>query len=420
MSSRASLRSRRVRILAALALLAGACAAGLLLLVPSQPGPTGGTADLSRFVDPAHLNRAADYAAGARPLLLAALFVGYVPLILAAVGWPPALARLLERFDSRPALGALAAGAVLSLLVALAQLLFAWLLHEHAVDFGISVQSFGAWLWDLARSTGIGVLYAAIGAAILLLLQRRMPRRWWVAGGAVVVLFAFVSTFLAPVVLAPIFSDYEELPPGHVRHEVLDLAEQAGVDVGGVYSVNASDRTRTINAYVDGIGSSRRVVIYDTLIDDAQQSALRAVVAHELGHVAANDVLRGLAFAAIVALPGMLLVRELGDAIAERRGLRAGRPSALAAYALPLVLTAFVLGIVGNVLSRAVEERADRFSLELTGKPQGMIQLQTELARRNLSDPDPPGWYSALFGTHPTTARRIGIAEAFERQGRGG
>ncbi len=389
------------------------------MLVPSQPGPTGGTADLSEFVDPAHLARAADYALR-RPSAAPCS----APCGLRAVGpcrdrlASGARAGLLERFDSRPALGALAAGAVLSLLVALAQLLFAWLLHEHAVDFGISVQGFGAWLLDLVRSTGIGVLYAAIGAAILLLLQRRMPRRWWIAGGAVVVLFAFVSTFLAPVVLAPIFNDFEELPPGHVRHEVLGLAEQAGVDVGGVYSVNASDRTRTINAYVDGIGSSRRVVIYDTLIDDAQQPALRAVVAHELGHVAANDVLRGLAFAAIVALPGMLLVRELGDGIAERRGLRAGRPSALAAYALPLVLTAFVLGIVGNVLSRAVEERADRFSLELTGQPHGMIELQSELARRNLSDPDPPGWYSALFGTHPTTARRIGIAEAFERQGR--
>ncbi len=277
MSSRASLRSRRVRILAALALLAGACVAGLLLLLPSQPGPTGGTADLSKFVDPAHLARAADYASGARPLLLAALLAGYVPLILAAIGWPPALARLLGRFDSRPALGALAAGAVLSLLVALAQVLFAWLLHEHAVDFGISVQGFGAWLWDWCAARVSGCCTRRSAPRSCCFLQRRMPRRWWVAGGAVVVLFAFVSTFLAPVVLAPIFNDFEELPPGHVRHEVLGLAEQAGVDVGGVYSVNASDRTRTINAYVDGIGSSRRVVLYDTLIDDAQQPALRAV-----------------------------------------------------------------------------------------------------------------------------------------------
>ncbi len=304
--------------------------------------------------------------------------------------------------------------------MALAQLVFGWLLHRHAVDFGISVQSFWGWLWDVVRSTGIGLVYAAVGAALLIWLQRRLPRGWWAAGAVVVVLFAFVTSFLAPVVLAPIFNDFKPLPKGQLRHEVLSLADEAGVDVGDVYTVDASARTRTLNAYVNGIGSSRRVVLYDTLIDEGEQPALRAVVAHELGHVAANDIMRGLAFVAIVALPGMLLVRECGDAIAARRGLRAGWPSALAAYALPLVFVAFALGLVGNVLSRAVEERADRFALELTGQPRGMIQLQTELARSNLSDPDPPGWYEALFATHPSTARRIGIARAFERAGAAG
>lgn len=416
MSTRALVRSRGARILAALALLAGACLLGLLLLMPSQPGPSGGTADLSRFIDPAHLARAADYASGALPLVLASLVAGYVPLVLAALGRPRALAGLFARLDVRPLLGGLAAGAILSLLIVLAQIVFGWLLHQHAVDFGISVQNFGGWLADVARSTGIGMVFAAIGATLLLVLQRKLPRSWWAAGAAVVMVFAFVTTFLGPVVLAPLFSDFKELPPGKVRTEVVRLADEAGVDVGGVYSVDASQRTRSINAYVDGIGSSRRVVLYDTLIDDAEQPALRAVVAHELGHVADNDILRGLAFVAIIVLPGMLLVRECGDAIAGRRGLRPGHPSALAAYALPVVAVAFALGLVGNVLSRAVEERADRYALELTGEPHGMIQLQTELARRNLSDPDPPGWYSALFGTHPTPARRIGIAEAFARE----
>ena len=225
-----------------------------------------------------------------------------------------------------------------------------------------------------------------------------------------------MTSYLAPVVLAPIFNDFEPLPDGPVRSEVLKLADEAGVDVGNVYSVDASKRSTTLNAYVDGIGSTRRVVLYDNLVDAAERPALRSVVAHELGHVHGDDVLRGIAFVVIVALPGMLLARELGDAIAARTGVRAGRPSALAAYALPIVLVAFVAGLAGNVLSRSIEERADRFAIELTGEPQGLIELQTEPAERNLSNPDPPGWYQALFGTHPTTEQRIGIAEAYEQQ----
>jgi STE24 endopeptidase len=141
------------------------------------------------------------------------------------------------------------------------------------------------------------------------------------------------------------------------------------------------------------------------------------VVAHELGHVAADDILRGIAFVALVAPAGLLLAREAGDALARRRGLRPGTPSGLVAYALPIMLVAFAVGLAGNALSRAVEERADRYAIELTGDPEGLIELQTQLAERNRSDPAPPGWYRLLFSTHPSTAERLGIAEAYEDAG---
>ena len=219
------------------------------------------------------------------------------------------------------------------------------------------------------------------------------------------------------MVLAPIFNDFERLPPGETRSEVLALAGQAGVEVEDVYSVDASSRSTTLNAYVTGLGSTRRVVLYDNLIDAADRPALRAVVAHELGHVAADDILRGIAFVAIVAPAGLLLARETGDALARRRGLVPGTPSGVVAYALPVMLIAFALGLAGNALSRAVEERADRYAVELTGEPEGLIELQTQLGERNRSDPDPPGWYRLLFSTHPSIAERLGIAEAYENAG---
>ena len=119
------------------------------------------------------------------------------------------------------------------------------------------------------------------------------------------------------------------LPPGQARTDVLELARRAGVDVGQVYRVDASRRTTAINAYVNGIGSSKRVVLYDTLLNDLNRGERRAVVAHELGHVHGNDIQRGLLFVAIVTPLALIFVSGMARAIAAaaRRPSRASPPT---------------------------------------------------------------------------------------------
>jgi STE24 endopeptidase len=187
------------------------------------------------------------------------------------------------------------------------------------------------------------------------------------------------------------------------------------VDVGHVYEVDASKRTTAINAYVNGLGSSKQVVLYDTLIHDLNQGERRAVVAHELGHVHGNDILRGLLFVAIITPLSLIFVSGMSRSIARREGVAPGSPAYLPAFALAIAATSFVIGIPGNQLSRAVEARADTFSLQLTDDPRGMIELQQQLADRNLADPDPPAAFSYVFGTHPPTIDRIGAALAWEQ-----
>jgi STE24 endopeptidase len=230
-----------------------------------------------------------------------------------------------------------------------------------------------------------------------------------------VVIAAGIMTWLAPVVLAPIFNKFDKLPPGQARSDVLELAKEAGVDVGQVYVVDASKRTTAINAYVNGIGSSKRVVLYDTLVHDLNRGERRAVVAHELGHVHGSDIPRGLLFVAIVTPLSLIFASLMAGGIARRHGVEPGQPAYLPAFALAIAATSFVIGIAGNQLSRAVEARADTFSLQLTNDPRGMIELQQQLADRNLSDPDPPGAFSFLFGTHPPAIDRIGAALAWEQ-----
>jgi len=387
------------------------------VLTPADRGPQPTAVAERDYFSAAELDRAHDYRGPQRWLLIAGVLVEGAVLVAIAFGHPAAGRRRLERLAARPLLGAAAAGGAVAIATTVANLPLALISHERAVDVGLSTQSLGPWLWDLARSAGITALLTAGGALLLIALVRRFPRGWWLGGAVVATGLAIVFTWIAPVVLAPIFNKFEPLPGGsRARADVLELGREAGVEIGEVYRIDASRRVTSLNAFVDGIGSSKRVVLYDNLLREAERPELRSVVAHELGHVANDDIRRGLTYVAIVAPFGLLFVRELALAIARRQGVDPASPAAVPIYLLALTLAIFVLNIPGNQLSREVEASADGFALELTDDPRALTKLQLELARANISDPDPPGWFQGIFGTHPTTVQRIGAARAFEEE----
>ena len=372
-------------------------------------------ADEHSYFSGEELTKARDYASGQRLILVGSLIAEGAVLVLLATGRPAVTRRALERLGARPVLGGAAAAAGLSVVVAVITIPFGIAAHERSVDVGLSTQSLGSWLSDWGKATAIGAVLAGLVGTLALALIRRFGSRWWIPGSVAVVAGAALFTWVAPVVLAPLFNKFEPLPAGQARSDVLELAGKAGVDVGQVYRVDASRRTTAINAYVNGLGSSKRVVLYDTLLNDLNRGERRAVVAHELGHVHGNDIQRGLLFVAIVTPLALIFVSGAARAIAGRRGAQPGQPAYLPALALAIAATSFVIGVAGNQLSRGVEARADTFSLELTDDPKGMIELQQQLADRNLSDPDPPGVFTFLFGTHPPVIDRIGAALAWQQ-----
>lgn len=372
-------------------------------------------ADENAYFSHEELTKARDYASGQRLILVGSLVAEGAVLVLLATGRPAVTRRALDRLAARPVLGGAAAAAGLSVVVAVVTVPFGIAAHERSVDVGLSTQSLGGWFGDWTKATTIGAILAGLVGSFALGLMRRFGARWWIPGSVAVVIAAGILTWLAPVVLAPLFNKFERLPAGQARSDVLALARKAGVDVGQVYRVDASRRTTAINAYVNGIGSSKRVVLYDTLLNDLNRGERSSVVAHELGHVHGNDIQRGLLFVAIVTPLALIFASGMAAAIAHRRGAEPGQPAYLPAFALAIALTSFVIGIAGNQLSRAVEARADTFSLQLTNDPSGMIELQQQLADRNLSDPDPPGVFTFLFGTHPPAVDRIGAALAWEQ-----
>jgi STE24 endopeptidase len=391
--------------------------AAVWLLSPGDDPPDPVPVAETDYFTSAELDRAHDFRDPQRWLGLAGLAVEGAVLIAVAFGRPAPLRRGLERLASRPLAGGAGAGASVALLIAVAAIPLGVIAHERAVDAGLSTQDLGSWFWDLARSAGITAVLTGGGTALLLYLVRRFPRRWWIPASVLSTGLAALFIWITPVVLAPIFNKFEPLPESsRARADVLALADEAGVDVGEVYRIDASRRVTALNAFVDGIGSSKRVVLYDNLLEQAERPELRSVVAHELGHVAHDDIPRGIAYIAIVAPFGLLFTRELSLAIAGRRRVDPRAPVAVPIYMLALTLASIVLNVPGNQLSRKIEASADLFALELTDDPRALIDLQVQLAKTNVGDPDPPGWSSALFGTHPPTVDRIGAALRYESE----
>jgi STE24 endopeptidase len=370
-------------------------------------------AEEGAYFSDAQLEEARDYRSGQRLLMVGGLVAGGGVMVLLVSGRPRWARRALERAGARPVVGGAAAAAGLFVAVEAAGLPFSIAAHERAVDVGLSTQSLGEWGVDVAKSTAIGTALAAAVGTAALALMRRYRDRWWIPGSVAFVALAAAFTWVAPVVLAPLFNDFDPLERGQARADVLELADRAGVDVGEVYRVDASRQTTGINAYVGGLGPTKRVVLYDNLLDDLDRDERRSVIAHELSHAESSDIPRGLLWLALATPLALLLSWRLAGAFDRRSIEEPGAPASLPALALALTIVSFGVGVVGNQLSRRVEARADTRAMELTDDPAALIRLQQQLAASNISDPDPPDAYTFLFGTHPTAMERIGAALAY-------
>ena len=215
-----------------------------------------------------------------------------------------------------------------------------------------------------------------------------------------------VLSFVAPVVLEPLFNRFAALEDEALAGELRALAERAGVPVRDVLVADASRRTTKLNAYVSGLGRTRRVVLFDTLLAAAGEPEVRLVVAHELGHrrdrhVAKFTLLGMLGAAAAVALVWAVL------------GTRVAAPSELPLALLLLLALELAAMPAGAWLSRRWERAADRCSLELTGDAAAFERAHVELARRNLSDLAPPRLAYLLLFSHPTAPERLALGRAW-------
>ena len=281
-----------------------------------------------------------------------------------------------------------------------------WRGHLQEQAWGFSTQGAAAWLGDRLKGEAIWLVLITGFWVGLVGLRHAVPSAWPAVAAAVLALVAFLLAFVAPVVLEPLFNHFEPLEDEQLARELRAVAERAGVPVRDVLVADASRRTTKVNAYVSGIGATRRVVLYDTLLESADEGQLKLVVAHELGHRRERHVAKlTLSLMTGVALWIVLLWAILGDRAASPRNL-------------PLVLlisTALRIAVLplGAWVSRRYERVADRYSLELTHDLPVYERAHLGLARKNLGDLDPPRLAYWLLFSHPTTPERLAYGRAW-------
>jgi STE24 endopeptidase len=281
------------------------------------------------------------------------------------------------------------------------------------VRAGLATQRLPGFLRDWLKARAVGLVLTVLPLAGLVLAARHRPPGWpWVAAAAAALLVT-VLALLGPVLIEPLFNRFTSLHAGQLRDRLLQLADRMRVPVRDVLVADASRRTTRVNAYVSGLGRTRRVVVYDTLVRSSVHDELALVVAHELAHVRHRDVLFGTVATAAAAAAAVLVAVGLFDLqwVRDLFGVDGlGDPLAVPGLLLLAAAGSLLAAPVANLVSRWSEARADWVALEVTGDAATAVAVERRLALENRADLRPNRLLVALFSSHPPTMARIAQA----------
>ena len=279
--------------------------------------------------------------------------------------------------------------------------------------YGLSTQSFKAWLWDGIKGL---LLSAVIGLPILLLvyfLLYKFPNTWWLlAWGAIVVVIVIISIIL-PVFLIRIFYKLKPLTDEGLKNRLKSLADRTGAQFKGIYTIDYSSKSTGANAFVAGLGRTRRIVLTDTMIQQYSPQEIEVVLAHELGHHVHWDVPKGIILTAVLTLAELYLAHVFLKWVIPNTDFSGiDDVAALPLLAIVFGVVAFITRPALNWNSRRIEANADRFSIAITKDLPSFESAMVRLTDQNLSDAEPSAWEKALFYSHPPFPERVRLARA--------
>jgi len=300
--------------------------------------------------------------------------------------------------------------------------------HHLSRSYGLSVQGWGSWGWDFAKSELISIAAATIGMWMLFGLIRRSPRHWWFYFWLISLPIGISLVFLQPLVVDPLFHKFvplAEKDPG-LATSLRDMAQHAGENIPTqqMFWMDAGAKTTELNAYVTGIGASKRIVVWDTTIAKMTTPEVVFVAGHEMGHYVLLHIPKQLAWEAVALFLYFYLGFHCADWTLRRFGERwrirgADDLAALPVIVLPLIVLSFVASPIESAVSRYYEHQADQYGLEIThgltpDSKQDAARAFQILGEVDLADPAPSRADVFLFYSHPTIADRIRFALSYD------
>ena len=285
-------------------------------------------------------------------------------------------------------------------------------------DYGLSSQTFAKWLKDEFLSLAVTIAGGVLFLWIPFLLLKRAPKRWWLYSWfASIPIFIFIS-FVVPIWVAPLFNTFGPMHDKVLEARILSLATRAGIDGAHVFEVNKSVDTNQVNAYVTGIGATKRIVLWDTTLKQFTPDEVALVMSHEMGHYTLGHVGKELTVASFVLLAGLLSVQLSAGWILARVGTRTGVHELGDFASLPLLMLIF--GVLMFLLmppvlavSRHFEHEADRFGLEMTHDNHACGMVFVKFVQHDLSYPTPSPLVEFFRASHPSVAERIEFCNTY-------
>lgn len=289
--------------------------------------------------------------------------------------------------------------------------------RQHAYD--LSNQTFGKWFGDALKLLMVAAITGVLFLWIPYFLLLRSPRRWWLYTGLAVVPFIFFALMVSPIWIEPLFNDFGPMQDKPLESRILALADRAGIEAEQVYQVNKSVDTEAVNAYVTGFGGTRRIVLWDTIVEKLGPDELLFVMGHEMGHYALKHAIRRVLIFSLLILITLYLAHRSAGWLIERYRSRFKFDRLADIASLPLVILlfntfAFVTIPIAFGYTRYEEHEADRFGLEITRDNHAAASAFVKLQEENLANPRPGLLYRIWRSPHPTLGARIDFCNTYK------
>ncbi len=373
----------------------------------------GTPADPATFMSPQELAQSTEYSRLRSVIYFISVpFEWGIYLLLIALGISHGFRNWAERIGSKAPLHAFVCGLIISVFAYAMKLPISIFSYRLAVHYGISNQSWLSWIRDQSISLAMAAFSTGLVTAILFFLLKKSPGRWWLHAWFISLPLSFLLFYAQPLFIDPLYHDFQLLQDEQLEGRIIEMAASEGVPAERVYVVNKSEKTNAINAYVNGIGTSLRIVLYDTAIERLDQDETLYIMAHEIGHYVMNHLSWALIGNMAGTLAGLYVLHLLYHQIVKRWGtsLRARSKHDLALAPLLLLLIsilAFVSSPISNGISRQAEHAADVFALEKTLNPEAAIRTLQKLSIAGKSEVNPPAAVKWFRYGHPTLFERI-------------